>query len=233
METVPTVLVPGLGTDSRLYSNQLPGLWRFGPVMVANQTLHDSMDAIAADILAHAPPRFALAGLSMGGYVSLEIMRQAPERALKLALLDTTARADTPEQTERRKTQIEIVKAGRFGEIPGMLFPALVHATRRGDQALRAIVDEMFFDLGPEAHVRQQTAIMGRRDMRPALSSIRCPALIVVGDGDELTPPALAKEMTDGIAGAQLVIVPECGHLSTLERPEFVRDTLVEWLQAN
>jgi pimeloyl-ACP methyl ester carboxylesterase len=233
MEALPTVLIPGLGTDSRLYENQIAALWQFGPVMVANQTRRESMAAIAQDILSHAPPRFALAGLSMGGYVALEIIRQAPERVLKLALLDTTARADTAEQTDRRKMQIEMVKAGRFTEIPGLLFPLLVHPHRREDASLRAIVDEMFFAIGPEAHIRQQTAIMGRADMRGALSSIRCPALIVVGDGDQLTPPALAKEISDGIGGATLVTVPECGHLSTLEQPDIVTRALVEWLQTD
>jgi pimeloyl-ACP methyl ester carboxylesterase len=190
------------------------------------------MEAIAADILAHAPPRFALAGLSMGGYVAFETMRQAPERVLKLALLDTTARPDTPEQAERRKTQIEMTRAGRHGEIPALLFPVLVHASRRGDAALRALVDAMFFDLGPEAHIRQQTAILTRPDSRPGLSSIRCPTLVAAGDGDELTPPAIAAEIAGAIAGAKLAIVPESGHLSTLERPAAVSNLLVEWICA-
>jgi pimeloyl-ACP methyl ester carboxylesterase len=233
MEALPTVLIPGLGTDSRLYEKQIPALWQFGPVMIANQTRNDSMAGIAQDILSYAPPRFALAGLSMGGYVALEIIRQAPERVLRLALLDTTARADTPEQTERRRAQIEMVKAGRFAEIPGLLFPLLVLESRREDASLRAIVDAMFFDVGPEAHIRQQTAIMGRADMRGALSSIRCPALIVVGEGDQLTPPALAKEIADGIGGASLAIIPECGHLSTLEQPNAVTHSLVAWLKTD
>ncbi len=233
METLPTLLIPGLGTDSRLYEKQIPALWQFGPVMVANQSRRNSMAAIAEDILAHAPPQFALAGLSMGGYVAFEIMRQAPERVRKLALLDTSARPDTPEQTERRKLQFEIVKEGRFAEIPGMLFPALVHANRREDTALRALVYDMFFALGPEAHIRQQAAIMGRKDSRPDLSAIRCPVLVLAGDGDELTPPAVAQEIADAIPGAKLVIAPDCGHLSTLERPEFVSGILVEWLKAD
>ena len=137
MQTLPTVLIPGLGTDSRLYERQIPALWQFGPVMIANQTRKDSMTGIAQEILSYAPPRFALAGLSMGGYVAFEVMRQAPERVLRLALLDTTARADTPEQTARRKTQIEMVRAGRFVEIPGVPFPLLVHADRREDEGLR------------------------------------------------------------------------------------------------
>ena len=233
MKALPTVLIPGLGTDGRLYEMQIPALWQFGPVMIANQTRKDSMAGIAQDILSNAPPQFALAGLSMGGYVALEIMRQAPERVLRLALLDTTARTDTLEQTARRKAQIEMVKAGRFGEIPSLLFPLLVHEDRREDTGLRTIVDEMFFDVGPEAHIRQQTAIMDRVDRRPDLSSIRCPALIVVGDGDQLTPPALAKEIAEGIGRARLAIVPECGHLSTLEQPIFVTRALVEWLQTD
>ena len=233
MEALPVVLVPGLGTDSRLYEKQIPALWRFGPVMIANQTRRDSMAGIAEDILSNAPPRFALAGLSMGGYVAFEIVRQAPERLHKLALLDTTARSDTPEQTERRKAQIGMVKEGRFREIPDMLFPLLVHPDRREDAKLRSAVDAMFFDIGPEAHIRQQTAIMGRADMRPHLASIRCPTLIVVGDGDQLTPPALAKELADGISSAKIAVVPECGHLSTLERPDFVTRALEEWLKAD
>ena len=233
MQTLPIILIPGLGTDSRLYEKQIPALWQFGPVMIANQTRKDSMTGIAQEILSYAPPRFALAGLSMGGYVALEIMRQAPERILSLALLDTTARADTPEQTARRKAQIEMVKAGRFAEIPSMLFPLLVHADRREDESLRSLVDEMFFAIGPEAHIRQQTAIMSRADMLGALSSICCPALIIVGDGDQLTPPALAKEMAEGIGGARLAIVPDCGHLSTLEQPAFVTRILAEWLQTH
>jgi pimeloyl-ACP methyl ester carboxylesterase len=232
-ETLPTLLIPGLGTDARLYAGQIPALWQFGPVMAANQTRRDTMDAIAGDILAHAPPRFALAGLSMGGYVALEIVRQAPERVLRLALLDTTARPDTPEQTERRTMQIGMVKAGKFREISDLLFPALVHAGRRSDRALRALVDEMFFDVGPDAHIRQQMAIMGRVDARPGLSSIRCPSLIIVGDGDELTPPPLAKEIAGAIPHARLVVAPECGHLSALERPGFIGAALVEWLRSN
>jgi pimeloyl-ACP methyl ester carboxylesterase len=233
METLPIVLIPGLATDPRLYEKQMPALWQFGPVMVANATREDSMAGLAQDILAHAPSRFALAGLSMGGYVALEIMRHAPERVLRLALLDTTARSDTPEQTERRKMQIEMAKTGKFGDIPSLLFPLLVHPARSEHEGLRMIVDEMFFDVGPEAFIRQQTAIMGRADMRGALSSIRCPSLIVVGDSDQLTPPALAKEIADGIGGARLAIVPESGHLSTLERPDFVTRCLVEWLQTD
>ncbi len=103
MNSLPTLLIPGLAASAWLYERQIPALWRFGPVMVANHTRQSSMAALAQDILADAPPRFALAGLSMGGYIAFEIVRQAPERVLKLALLDTSARADTTEQLEGRR----------------------------------------------------------------------------------------------------------------------------------
>src|SRR4029450_1378093 len=116
---LPTVLIPGLTCPARLYAEQTPVLWRFGPVTVADHTRDDSMDAIAARILAAAPPRFALAGLSMGGYLALTIVRQAPERVQKLALLETSARPETPEQTARRKPQIALAQNGRVGGGPG------------------------------------------------------------------------------------------------------------------
>jgi pimeloyl-ACP methyl ester carboxylesterase len=230
MEMLPTILIPGLGASARLYSDQIPALWRFGSVTVANHTRHNSMSAIAKDILDCAPPRFALAGLSMGGYVAFEIMRQAPERVTKLALLDTSARPDTPEQTQRRRLMIGTVQAGDYRTLPDLFFPTWVHHTRRQDTTLRGILGDMFSDTGPDAFIRQQTAIMARPDSRPSLAAVKCPTLVLVGDGDELTPPALAEEIAQGIPGARSVLVPECGHLSSLERPEFVTAKLVEWL---
>jgi len=199
-EPLPTVLVPGLNCSARLYADQIPALWRFGPLLIADHTRDDSMRAIAARILNAAPPRFALMGLSMGGYIALEIMSQAPARVAKLALLDTGARADTPEQTERRHSQIELAQTGRFGEIPEVMFPLLVHRNRHGDVELQEINRLMAQDTGPDAFARQQRAIMRRADLRPSLATIRCPTLVLVGDGDELTPPALAQEIAAGIA---------------------------------
>jgi pimeloyl-ACP methyl ester carboxylesterase len=229
-ESLPTVLVPGLNCSARLYADQIPALWRFGPILIADHTRDDSMGAIAARIVNAAPPRFALIGLSMGGYIALEIIRQAPERVRKLALLDTGARADTPEQTERRHRLIELAQTGRFAEVPEFLFPLLVHRNRHGDAKLKEINRLMAQDTGPEAFVRQQRAIMQRADLRPSLAMIRCPTLVLVGEGDELTPPALSQEIVAGIPGARLVTVPDSGHLSTLEQPEAVTKLLVEWM---
>ncbi len=227
---LPLVLVPGLAASARLYGDQLPALWRHGPVHVADHTRDDEIAAVAQRILASAPPRFALAGLSMGGYIAFELLRQAPERIARLALLDTSARPDRPEQTERRLAQIALAEAGRYGEVPDALFPLLVHPSREHDAELRALVRLMAEEVGAAGFVRQQRAIIGRPDSRPELAAIRCPTLVLVGDGDRLTPPEHATEMAAGIDGAQLVVVPECGHLSTLERPAAVTDALVDWL---
>ena len=230
--SLPSILVPGLNCSARLYAEQIPALWRFGPVTVADHTRDDSMAAIAQRILAEAPPRFALAGLSMGGYVAFEIMRQAPQRVAKLALLDTGARPETPEQTAGRLPRIEMAKTGRFAEVPDSQFPLLVHRNRHGDAALKHLVLTMAAETGAEAFLRQMQAIMGRPDSRPGLAAIACPTLVLVGEGDELTPPSLAQEIAAAIAGARLLVVPDCGHLSTLERPHAVTRALVEWMRS-
>ena len=229
-EVLPVLLVPGLCCSARLYADQIPALWRFGPVQVADHTRDDSMAAIAAGILNVAPPRFALVGLSMGGYIALTMLRQAPERVQKLALLDTSARPETPEQTARRRPQIALAEGGRFAEVSALQFPVFVHRNRHGDEVLKERVRIMAEETGAQAFVRQQQAIMTRPDARPLLPSIRCPTLVLVGDGDELTPPALSEEIAAGTAGSRLVVVQDCGHLSTMERPEAVNRELAEWM---
>jgi pimeloyl-ACP methyl ester carboxylesterase len=230
-ESLPIVLVAGLNCSARLYAPQIPLLWQYGPVIVADHRRDDTMAAMARRVLAAAPPRFALAGLSMGGYLAFEIMRQAPARVTKLALLDTGPRAETPERTEQRKPLIALAQSGRFGEIFDAQYPTLVHASRHRDEVLRATVRVMNNETGPEAYLRQQQAIIGRADSRPGLAAIACPTLVLVGDSDEPTPPELAREMAGAIPGASLVVVPQCGHLSTLERPDAVNKALVEWLE--
>jgi pimeloyl-ACP methyl ester carboxylesterase len=228
--SLPIVLVPGLSCSAWLYAEQIPALWRFGPVTVADHTRDDTIAAIARRILDAAPPRFALAGLSMGGYIAFEIVRQASERVAKLALLDTAATPETPQQTDVRRKRIEMTKAGRFAEAQAQLYPLLVHRDRHDDAALKRAVALMSEETGPDVFIRQQRAIMGRADSRPTLATITCPTLVVVGDADQLTPPAAAQEIAAGIAGARLVVIPQSGHLSTMERPEAVNAALVAWM---
>jgi pimeloyl-ACP methyl ester carboxylesterase len=230
MQDVPILLVPGLNCSPRLYAPQLAALWRFGPVTVADHTRDDTMAAIAKRILAAAPPRFALAGLSMGGYIALEIVRQAADRVVRLALLDTGSRADTPEAIAKRHASIALAQAGRFEEVIGPQFPLYVHPALADDAVLKADYLAMCHDVGPEAYVRQQKAIMARVDSRPLLPTIRVPTLVLVGNEDAATPPALSEEMAAAIPGARLVKVAECGHLSTMERPQAVTKELVAWM---
>jgi pimeloyl-ACP methyl ester carboxylesterase len=201
-------------------------------VTIAGNTRDDTMAAIAGRILADAPPRFALVGLSMGGYVCFEIVRQAPDRVDRLALLDTSARPDTPEVTERRQAQIALARGGRLGEVADQQFPLLIHPSRHGDPAIRELVRLMADETGAEGFIRQQQAIIGRADSRPELGAIGCPTLVLVGDGDQLTPPELSAEIAEAIPGAHLVVVAGSGHLTPLDQPEEVTKALVEWLQA-
>ena len=176
-QSLPLVLVPGLTCTARLYGPQIAALWPFGQVAVADHRRDADMAAIAARILKDAPPRFALAGLSMGGYIAFAMLRLAPERIAKLALLDTSARPDTPEQTAGRNTQIAMAQSGRYGEIPDLSIPRYLNAKHQRDERLTTIVRQMVMETGPEAFVRQLKAIMSRPDSRPLLASIRCPTL--------------------------------------------------------
>ena len=223
---LPLLLVPGLLCSARLYAPQVTALWPLGPVTVADHRRDADVAAIAARILADAPPRFALAGLSMGGYVAFAMLRQAPERIVRLALLDTSARPDTPEQSAARETFIAMAEAGQLAAVVDTLAPRFLHRDRRTDATLNRVIRDMAADTGVAAFVRQQRAIMTQPDSRPQLASIACPTLVLVGEGDELTPPSLAQEIAAGIAGARLVTVPACGHLSTLEKPEAVMAAL-------
>lgn len=229
-EPQPIVLIPGLLASARLYSEQLPQLWRFGPVTIADHTRQNTIAAIARGILSTAPTTFALVGLSMGGYIAFEIMRRAADRVTKLALLDTSARSDPPEQSRRRRAQIGLAQNGRFSEIADLQFPVLIHD--QDDRALRRLVGLMADETGPDAFIREQEAIIARADSRPGLSTIACPTLVLAGDCDLLTPPDCSAEIASGISGARLVIVADCGHLSTIERPSQVSRALVEWLGA-
>ena len=231
-DSLPIVLVPGLNCSARLYAEQIPALWRFGPVMVADHTRDTSIPAVARRILAAAPPFFALIGLSMGGYIAFEIMRQAPQRVAKLALLDTGARLETAEQTARRQGPMAMARAGKLIEVADESFVFFVHPNRHGDVALREVVRAMAEETGADAFLRQQQAIMARPDSRPGLVAIACPTLALVGEQDTGTPPELAREIAGAIAAARLVIVPDCGHLSSIEQPLAVTKALVEWMRA-
>lgn len=226
----PLILVPGLLCDERLFGPQLPALAARGPVRVAETRRDDTLRGMAGRLLAEAPDRFALAGLSMGGYVCLEVMRQAPERVTRLALLDTQARADTPEASQRRRDLMALAERGEFLGVAPRLLPLFLHPVHL--PALGPTVTAMAQAVGKDAFLRQQRAILTRPDSRSILQAIGCPTLVLCGRQDQLTPPALHEEMAAAIPDATLVVLPGCGHLAPLERPAAVTAQLLAWLAA-
>ena len=229
---MPILLVPGLNSSPRIYAPVMPALWRCGPVTVANHIRDDNMGAIARRILAEAPPRFALAGHSMGGYIAFEILRQAPERAARLALLNTQARPDTSEATERRRGLMARAKGGGYHDVIDEAFPLLFHPSRHGDASFRQLIHDMADDVGVDGSLRQQTAMIARPDSRPTLAWIKCPTLVLSGDQDNTIPNSLSMEMASGIPGAKLVVLPNCGHLPQWEQTQATEDALTEWLRS-
>jgi pimeloyl-ACP methyl ester carboxylesterase len=225
------LLVPGLLCTAELYAPQVRALAGEARITVANHTTADSMPAIAATILAAAPKTFALCGLSMGGYIAFEIMRQAPDRVTRLALLDTNAKTDSPERVQVRRAQVATVEREGFGPNLKTLLPLLIHPRRLADRPLVDTIERMALNTGATHFARQQSAISARPDSRPGLKAIKVPTLVLVGREDALTPVADSQEIASGITGSKLVIFEDCGHLSTLEQPAAVSAGLLEWLR--
>jgi pimeloyl-ACP methyl ester carboxylesterase len=230
----PLVLLPGLLCDAALWEPQLSDLADIADFFVADLTEQETMKDMAAAVLRDAPwKEFALAGLSMGGYVAQEIMRQAPQRVKKLALLDTRSRPEEPLETERRHQFIKLAQSERgFTPVTTRLLPFLLHPSRVKDAPLVKVIREMAERIGVDAYVRQQTAIISRPDFRPDLSKIRCPTLVLCGREDQLTPVSDSEFIAAAVPGAKLVVVEECGHMSTLERPVEVNRAMRKWLAA-
>ena len=230
MEKRNLVFVSGLLCDDALWEHQSKYLAETSEIKIADVTRSETMFAMAEAVLAVAPEKFALAGLSMGGYVALEIIRRAPERVTKLALLDTSARSDTEEQIRRRHHFIQLTREGRFDEVISTLLSLFVHPDRVQDEQLCNNIREMNLRVGPEIFIRQQGAIIGRTDSRNYLSTIKCPTIILCGRQDALTPLEVHEEMSSAIPEAHLAIIEDCGHMSTMERPQAVTALLRDWL---
>ncbi len=231
-DKTPLALLPGLLCDAALWQPQVAGLADLADPWVADFTSQDSIAAMAESVLAAMPPRFALAGLSMGGYVALEIMRRAPERVTRLALLDTRPQPDDAERLARRRGLIELARKGQFKGVTPRLLPLFLHQSRLADRALTDTVRAMAEHVGKDAFIRQQQAIMGRRDQTATLVTIHVPTLVLCGREDALTPLEDHKFMAAGIADARLVVIEDCGHLPTLERPAEATAALRAWLTA-
>ena len=224
------VLCPGLLCDHALWSAQSRALSDLAAPSVADFTRAESIADMARSVLDAAPDRFALAGLSMGGYVAQEVIRRAPGHVTRLALLDTSARPESAEQTRRRRELLALAARGRFDEVTPRLLPLLVAADRLADEALCGAIAAMAGRVGPEAFARQQQAIMGRADGRGDLPRIACPTLVLCGREDRLTPVEHHTELAERVPSADLVVLAGCGHMSAMERPDAVSAALRHWL---
>ena len=224
------ILLPGLLCDAALWRHQTEHLKDTVEVQAIDLTRENTIVGLAERVLAEAPPTFALAGLSLGGYVAHEIMRQAPERVERLALVNTNARADTEEQRKTRGELIKLAEIGKFKGVTPRLLPNLVHPSRLEDPTVAGVVMEMAERVGQQAFKRQQEAVMGRKDSRPDLDMIRIPTLILAGRQDLLCPPKVQDEMAAHMPQARVVLIEDCGHLAPLERPEAVTAVFRHWL---
>ena len=224
------LLLPGMMCDARLWQHQVAEIGL--PTSVADMTGSSDFRALAAAILDRAPARFAVAGLSMGGIVAFELWRQAPERISHLALLDTTPYADAPDRRELRLRQIEQVLDGGLREIATeSLKPLYLARAHRDDERLLQTILDMALDLGPDVFRDQSLALRKRPDSVGDLASIDVPTTVICGAEDQLCPVAWHEFMAERIVDAELIVIPECGHLSPMESPNIVTAALRDLLK--
>lgn len=228
------LLLPGLLCDRTVWEQQIAGLSNF-PCSVADYGVLDSLPAMAQKVLDGAPARFSVAGHSMGGRIALEIYRLAPERVLRIALLDTgyqplAAGAAGEEEAARRWELVELARTAGMRAMAKAWLPPMIYSQRRSDAPLVDSIFAMFERKTPEIFAAQTRALIGRPDAGPVLEQIRCPALLLTGREDGWSPPDRHAEMAAKIQGSKLVVVPGCGHMSTLERPAEVSAALKAWL---
>ncbi len=227
----PLVLIPGMMCDARLFGPQIAALSGTRAVHLAPIAARDTVAALAADILEAAPLRFALAGLSMGGIVAMEILRQAPARVERLALLDTNPRAETDAVRAGREPQIAKALAGRLDRVMRDEMKPNYLADGPGRTAILDLCMEMALALGPDVFARQSRALATRPDSRETLRGHRGPTLILMGEDDRLCPRDRHELMHALIPGSRLSVVAGAGHLPTLEQPQATTAEMVRWLE--
>jgi pimeloyl-ACP methyl ester carboxylesterase len=225
----PLVMVPGLVCDAEVWHHQVRHLRDAADISIPAVDTGDTMEHMAEHVLASAPPRFALAGFSMGGYVALEVLRQAPERVLRLALLDTSARADTPEKSAGRRAAIDAIAQSRYRDVVEGMMPVLLHPDRQNGP-LADLVRTMTDRLGPEVFARRHQAMLTRSDSRDLLRTADHPVRVICGRQDAMSTLAEHEEMADLAPRSRLSIIDECGHMSIIERPHAVSALLRDWL---
>jgi pimeloyl-ACP methyl ester carboxylesterase len=226
----PIVLVPGLASDARVFAPQIVALSAGRAVHVAHVVEDTSIEDMARSVLADAPARFAIAGHSMGGLVALEVLRQAPERIARLALVASDCMPDPPAVATAREELIVAARAGRLSEAVRQALPVETLCPGPGRADLQAALVRMALDLGPEVFVRHMRALQRRADQQRTLRSLRIPVLILGGRHDRLCPPRRQEFMAEMAWTARLAILEEAGHVPTLEAPEAVTEAMTAWL---
>jgi pimeloyl-ACP methyl ester carboxylesterase len=228
------ILLPGLACDAEIFAEQLPVLQAAGcSVHVSSvHTRCNSLPAMARTLLAEHPGSHVLVGHSMGGMVALEMARQAPRRVRAIALLGSTARADSAEMIDLRTKACALYAAGRMDEVLAANTMFAFHPVHAQDRALVRRYLAIVGRGGAEALIRQNRAVMDRADSRALLPQLRCPVLVAVGEADRLTPPEIAREIAAAVPGARLEIVPGAGHMLTMEQPARVSALLLDWLNS-
>ena len=220
------LLLPGMMCDARMWAGQIEAIER--PVSVPDLSVHDNFVDMAASVLGNAPDRFAVAGLSMGGILALELWRQAPDRITHMALLDTSPFADSPDRQSLRLEQIEQVLAGGLRELAvDSLKPLYLADSNRDDEVLLNVILDMAMDLGPDTFRRQSLALRNRRDSVETLAFIDCPATVICGSEDTLCPLSYHEYMANRIPNAELIVIDDCGHLSSMEQADIVSNELL------
>ena len=225
--------LPGLLCDADLFTAQIAAMQAAGRrTHVADFAGEDqvSIPVMASKLLGELPERFSLVALSMGGYVALEVLAQAPERVERLALLDTNARADSPAAAARRRDLLRLAERGRFLGVAPRLMPLYLHESRLEDDVLTGAVAGMAERLGADVFRRQQGAILERKDHRQILAAYEGPVLVLCGRQDQVTPLPRSEEMVALAPDGVLTVIEDCGHLSTMERPEAVNAALLDWM---
>ena len=228
----PLVMIPGLGCDARLFSAQVEALSRWTPVTVMPSSVGERIEEMASTALPHLPAKFALAGHGLGGMIAMEILRRAPDRVLRVALISTTPLADTANEATAREPRIVAAKAGRLDEAIAEEVPATALAQVPERAVHLKLLRQMARDLGPEAFVRQARALQRRRDQQNVLRKCRVPVLVMCGAHDTLLPVKRHAFLSELIEQADLSVIEEAGHLPSLEAPDAVTDALTDWLHA-
>ncbi len=221
-----TVLVPPLACSARVFDTLMPHVWAHGATTIADTRRDGSVVGMAARLLDAAPESFVLVGISMGGYIALEVVRQALGRVRALALISTSATPDTPEQADSRRRQLDLARAGRYDDIVTAAFPLLVDPSHRDDAELAAFWSLTAHEVGPEAFCTQLKAVIDRPDSRPVLSTINCPTAVIHGAGDQLITLDHGRGTAASVPFATLTVVEAAGHLAAQEQPAAVGKAL-------